>query len=228
MICKKKAIQRLIRRYKSGAQGGNPARLDAGISEIVGRLPKTHQDAAKRLVDVNAVKSNDYNNAVVKTSWEGSHPLIVEFYKHFNAALKRRGFPFFAFEFERSFERQAILLKNGVSRAGPGQSPHNWGCAVDVVHLTDYWDIPDKAWRVIGAIGHEVARKRKIPIEWGGDWGADWPRGKRGWDPAHWELSHWEQVRAKWRKAENAQMEITGSPENFRLFEQWIKADKRA
>lgn len=68
----------------------------------------------------------------------------------------------------------------------PGRSPHQFGMAVDIAHLTRAWDLTAKEWAVIGLIGKEVARKRKIRIVWGGDF-------KSIYDPAHWELADWKE-----------------------------------
>lgn len=182
----RRTIQRLIRLKANGAREGNPARLASETDTVLTRLPRTYQDAAKSLTDHNAIRTVRYANAVVKQKRDGSHPQIVEFYVRLQKELKKRGYPFYAFEFVRSDERQRTLKARGVSRAGPGQSPHNHGCAVDLIHLTRLWDLTEKEWAVIGVIGKEVARKAKIPIVWGGDWGF--------YDPAHWELEHWRDL----------------------------------
>lgn len=143
----------------------------------------THQSAAMLLVDLEYVNSLRYREKVVECDRRGSDPQIIEFYQHLNRALFARGFPFYAYEFLRSNERQAELKAKGRSKAGPGQSPHNHGMAVDVIHCKRGWDLSREEWDIVGAIGKEVARKRKIPIEWGGDWAF--------WDPAHWQLADW-------------------------------------
>lgn len=146
-----------------------------------------HQTAARGLSDRAAVQTLQYRNAVVKCSADDTHPLIAEFYRHFQKALEQRAYPLFAVEMHRSNARQVSLRDKGTSKAGPGQSPHNWGCAVDIIHLTRGWNLSKAEWDIIGLIGKEVARKRKIPIVWGGDW--------KFWDPAHWELANWRDLR---------------------------------
>lgn len=182
----RRAIQRLLRLKMESAREGNPARLASETDRVLKRLPKTYQDAAKTLTDHNAIRTVRYANAVVKQKRDGTHPQIVEFYVRLQKELKRRGYPFYAFEFIRSDDRQRTLKARGVSRAGPGQSPHNHGCAVDVIHLARLWDLTTTEWAIIGQIGKEVARKAKIPIVWGGDW--------KFYDPAHWELEHWRDL----------------------------------
>ena len=183
----RRAIQRLIRRaHSKRAAVVIPRPLRTGLDGVVNRLPKTHQAAAQALADWPVIESIDYRNAVVKTSRELAHPEIVEFYLEFNKVLRARGYPFYAFEFHRSLRRQHTLYQRGVSKAKPGESPHNYGCAVDIVHLTRKWDLTRVEWAVVGALGKEVARRRNLKIDWGGDW--------RFYDPAHWQLTNWKEI----------------------------------
>jgi len=63
--------------------------------------------------------------------------------------------------------------------------------AVDIIHATRGWNLTAKEWQVVGAIGHEIARKRNIDMEWGGDW--DGHDGRPNfYDPAHWQLKSWK------------------------------------
>lgn len=216
---RKAAIQRMLSR----AVGRRERALRALLSErdaIIERLPKTHQEAAQRLTDWPALATVDYRNKVVKTPRDNCHPQIVEFYVHLNRALAARGFPFYAFEFYRSPERQKRLKAQGVSKAGAWESPHNFGCAVDIVHAKRFWDIPVRQWSVIGAIGKEVARKRGIPIVWGGDWSF--------YDPAHWELEHWRNLRTALRDLEANGVELpTDDALRFAALEEhWRKLAK--
>jgi hypothetical protein len=148
----------------------------------------THIEAARGLIDLDTIRSVKYRARVVKERTETSHPAIVEFYRRFQKELEARGFPFVATEFFRDGPRQMDLYESGRSRAKPGQSAHNWGAAVDVVHYGRWWDLDPKEWAIIGAIGKEVARKAKIKVEWGGDWNF--------YDPAHWQLKNWKAIRA--------------------------------
>ena len=191
----RRTIQRLIRKGLSGGQKGNSAPREAEPDDFAKRLAKTHRDAAAMLTDWPTVTKSAYKNALVKTSREKSSEIIIEFTTHFLRELQKRGYPMFPFEFYRSPERQARLKKQGVSNAGPGSSPHQWGLAVDIVHFGRYWDLTRKEWEIIGAIGKEVARRRNIPIIWGGDF-------KSLWDPAHWEIAHWREIRTHKRNAE--------------------------
>ena len=60
----------------------------------------------------------------------------------------------------------------------------DYSAAVDIIHATRGWNLTKKEWDVVGAIGKELARKRNIDIEWGGDW--------KFYDPAHWQIKSWK------------------------------------
>lgn len=181
-----KGLRALVSEAGCGGSSKTPRTLTADAPKPL--LSKTHQAAAQRLTDWPALKEVSYLNKVVKTSWEGAHPLMVLFYRDLNKELAARGFPFYAHCFLRSAEAQYDAFRRGASKARPGQSPHNYGCAVDIIHAKRGWDIDREQWEVIGAIGKEVARKRGIPVVWGGDF-------QSLWDPAHWELEYWRDLR---------------------------------
>lgn len=104
------------------------------------------------------------------------------------------------FEGYRSSERQAALLKEGTTKAGPFKGPHWYGLAVDFVpdrrsNVADrtqplrhypawYWpaaDHPD--WRVLGEAAASVGLKRHIK-----------------WDKPHVESPLFEAMRAAIRQ----------------------------
>ena len=74
----------------------------------------------------------------------------------------------------RDFESQAALYSQGrtsqgkiVTNAGPGDSYHNWRCAIDVVPLVNGkadWDGSHPVWAEVGRLGEESG------LEWAGKW----------------------------------------------------------
>ena len=54
---------------------------------------------------------------------------------------------------------------------------------MDIVHASRAWNLTKKEWDVLGSIGKEIARKRNLKMEWGGDW--------KFYDPAHWQIKDW-------------------------------------
>lgn len=113
----------------------------------------------------------------------GAHPDILAFERAFIRRFKRLGVPMWAHCVQRSEATQRRHFVTGVTKARPGESPHNHGKAVDLVHGTRAWDIPKAAWDLIGHIGKEVAGQLGVKVVWGGEW--------RFYDPAHWELEDW-------------------------------------
>ncbi|GHA11869.1 hypothetical protein GCM10007989_02770 [Devosia pacifica] len=125
-----------------------------------------------------------------RADWTGSHPDVREFERLFIKRLVKIGVPMFTHECVRSNERQADLLALGHSKAGPGQSAHNFGCAIDLVHSTKAWGLSEKQWALIGHIGKELATQRGFEVVWGGDWNF--------YDPAHWELANWRELKEQY------------------------------
>lgn len=74
------------------------------------------------------------------------------------------------FEGYRTADRQAMLLRQGATKAGPWRSAHQWGMAVDfaVVDQEDvswHWPDPDsKVWRELYHAAHDIGLV--IPIKW--------------------------------------------------------------
>nr|QJB21492.1 MAG: hypothetical protein [Microvirus sp.] len=132
----------------------------------------------------------------------GVHPDMATFAQAFLRDCHRRCFPILCSELLRDGDRQDLLFKQGFSKARAGESAHNFGMAGDFFHWKRGWDLSPEEWLILGEIGMEVARKTKIPMNWGGD---DvqrekiWPP-KNGdprtydnfrWDPAHFEMANW-------------------------------------
>lgn len=114
---------------------------------------------------------------------DGAHPKILLFEKRLIRKLEKAGLPFFAHNMVRTAAEQTELYVRNVSKARAGRSPHNFGCAVDIVHSVRAWNLTKLEWQLIGHIGKEVAALNHIKIVWGGDWDF--------YDPAHWELKDW-------------------------------------
>jgi peptidoglycan L-alanyl-D-glutamate endopeptidase CwlK len=92
----------------------------------------------------------------------------------FVEAAKAKGIDLLVTSTYRDHESQAALYAQGrttpgdvVTRAKPGQSWHNYRCALDVVALVNgkpIWNKKDPIWQKIGEIG------KSCGLEWAGDW----------------------------------------------------------
>lgn len=122
---------------------------------------------------------------------DGTEADLIRFWFRFQSDAAKIQIPLRVVWGFRTHEEQTALLARGVTRAKAGQSAHNYGRALDIIHMTRAWDgMPSEGWEILGIIGKEAARKVDVQVEWGGDWQRE-KRGGLGWDPAHWQLKHW-------------------------------------
>lgn len=133
-------------------------------------------------------------NLAQRANREGAHPDILEFEKRMVRRMgKELGIPMFAHCVVRSMQQQAKEYDEGDSKAKPGQSPHNYGCAIDLIHATRAWKLSEKEWLVIGHVGQEIVKTAGlalVSLAWGGDW--------KFYDPAHWEVRDWQMVKEQY------------------------------
>ena len=100
---------------------------------------------------------------------------------------------FTVIEGHRSDERQAELLRTGMSQLGPGQSLHNAdpSLAVDIGPYYPGEGIPwnkRERWLAFGGFVLGVAAQLDIPVRWGGDWDGD----RTFWDQTFHDMPHFE------------------------------------
>lgn len=152
---------------------------------------ETYEKAALKLTDKGAVGRKRPPQA---EDYYGVHPDIVRFYQAFVYECDKRNISVKAYQFLRSEDEQNQLYVKGVTKAKAGQSPHQFGCAVDIIDRKKAWNLSRKQWEIMMSIGYEISRKKKIAVINGGDWGKpDQP--VTFWDPAHWELKNWREYR---------------------------------
>lgn len=105
------------------------------------------------------------------------HPAVQKRAAAFLAACRAQGIDLLVSSTYRDAESQQALYDQGrikpgrvVTNARPGQSWHNWRCALDVVPLRagkPVWGTTGadaELWTRIGAIG------KSCGLEWAGDW----------------------------------------------------------
>lgn len=154
----------------------------------------TYKAALRELVNRQFLASVRYSEQQLRADRPRCHPELILWEKAFIKRLKAMGVPAFCHCAYRSDEAQQQMLDAGTSRAGPGQSPHNYGLAVDIIHGTLAWELRRKAWDIVGHVGKEVAHQRGLKLEWGGDWAF--------YDPAHWQMAGWKELKdpASWKR----------------------------
>ncbi|MBB4952251.1 hypothetical protein H4S14_000293 [Agrobacterium vitis] len=138
------------------------------------------------MIDRSFIASDRHKGQHNRADRSRVHPEIVEFERVFIKRMAKLGVPMFAHCVYRSDTEQQRLYVRGNSRAKPGQSPHAYGFAVDLVHGTKAWDLTRKQWDLVGHVGKEVAASLGLHVVWGGDWSF--------YDPAHWELAGWRSL----------------------------------
>lgn len=114
------------------------------------------------------LRSSRYRDQKWRADTSGCDPDVVEFVKAFMAFMARMGIPTHADVAFVSRATQTRMYVLGQSPHLPGQSPHNTGRAVSLVHSARGRRLPSVAWEVFGHVGHEVAGKLGLRVQWGG------------------------------------------------------------
>lgn len=115
--------------------------------------------------------------------------------------MASKGWPCKISEHWRTPERQAELLARGASKAGPWRSPHQYGLAVDIVHQTLGWNVPERFWADLHGCVQVIERQYGVALEHGHTW--------RFRDSAHVELGDFRRWRDLWgpRRPSSAEMD---------------------
>lgn len=140
--------------------------------------------ARQAIVNTSACQSQRWREQQTRAVRTGVHPDILLFEKKFISKAKSMGIPLFCHAALRGDAEQTRLRNAGFSNAGAGQSPHQYGLAVDIIHGVLGWNLHRKSWDILHHIGLEVAVANSIPIKWGGHFNSIY-------DPAHWEHAEW-------------------------------------
>lgn len=153
-------------------------------------------EALRGLVNRPFLASQKQQEQQWRADRNGANPGILQFERRFVRKAADMGVPVFAHCVVRSREEQAKRKADGFSNAAPGQSPHQYGLAVDLVHSVRAWQLTPKEWQVMGHIGRQVAKSCGLKLIWGGDDPGE--ADKFSWDPAHWELVGWQTQKDKY------------------------------
>lgn len=163
--------------------------------------PDAYHAELRAMMDRAFCFSRAYVDQHMRADRIGADARITEFADKLVHKAFKLGIPLFAHCIIRGSADQNALYRRGVSKARAGESPHNFGCAVDIIHGTKAWDLSAKQWQIVGHLGRELAKSLGLAVTWGGDDpGVD---DRFDWDPAHWELSDWRDVRALYSDGED-------------------------
>lgn len=146
-------------------------------------VPDRYADAAEGMRRREYFAAERHKAQVMFTE-SGLDARLVKFARAFIETAHAHKIPLRVFCGYRSPEQQLVYYQRGTSKARPGQSPHNYGLAVDIIHVTEAWNLTNEQWKLMGVLGFEVARRQNLKLEWGGDW--------EFYDPAHWEIKGWK------------------------------------
>jgi len=94
---------------------------------------------------------------------------------------------------QRGRAEQEKAFKGGFSKAHFGQSAHNYKPAVALDVCPFPIDFNDTAkFRTIAKVFMRIAKEKKLPVRWGGDWDmdGDW-KDEKFLDWGHFELHPW-------------------------------------
>ncbi|GAA4130403.1 M15 family metallopeptidase [Aminobacter aganoensis] len=149
-----------------------------------------YSQALAGIVDTEFIKTVRYGEQQYRADALGAHPIIIEFSTLLVRRMRALGVPMFPHSIWRGEAEQNAAYRRGTSDAQYPESPHNRGCAVDVIHSRKAWDLTARQWLLIGHVGKEIAASKGWKLVWGGDWRKK-PTDEIGWDPAHWELASW-------------------------------------
>lgn len=149
--------------------------------------PGDAKAALAAIRDVPWVTSPRHQAQGWRANREGARPSLLAFEKRFIKDMHALGVPVYTHSMVRDRMEQNALFERGVSKAKFGQSPHNFGLALDIVHGVFHWNMNRDQWAIFGHVGKEAARALGLEMEWGGDW--------KFYDPAHWQFREWKQMK---------------------------------
>ena len=166
-----------------------------GPETVPGLGPTAYASELLDMIDRPFCFSEKYGTQQGRADRTGAQPEILDFEKRLVKRAYKLGIPLFAHCVNRGSAEQNKLFREGRSKARAGESPHNYGAAVDLIHGTKAWNLSTKQWLILGHLGKELAAQSGLKVTWGGDW--------KFYDPAHWELTNWREIRAQYSDGED-------------------------
>lgn len=140
------------------------SRVDQHDSEV----PEDFRAALRYLQSSRFLRTSRYQAQQWKAERRGADPALLEFERLFVSRCRELDIPVYAATVFVSEAVQNRLFVTGKSDQKAGESPHNEGLAVEILHSQYGRDLPARAWQLLGHIGEEIARRSGIPVEWAG------------------------------------------------------------
>ena len=154
-----------------------------------------YQGAMRSLINRPYLENPKYDEQQWRANREGAHPKLLQFEEAFVRKCAKMGIPVFAHCVIRTPDEQDAAYALGRSQISGKRAYAHRFAAVDIIHCNHGWNLSEKAWDILGHIGHEVAKSLSITVTWGGDWDGDGDKtDQKLYDPAHWELAFWRQM----------------------------------
>lgn len=165
------------------------------LPEGAGELPASFNEALRLMMDRPFCQSERFRNQQWRANQEGAHPKILEFADAMVRRMCKLGVPMFPHCIIRTRGEQNAAYALGHSQISGNKPYAHQFAAVDLIHGTKAWELPERCWDLVGHVGNEVARQLGIHITWGGDWDGDGIKtDQKLYDPAHWELTGWRNL----------------------------------
>lgn len=174
----------------SAAHNDDPdnARSDDRVFDVSD--PGPTWDAPARLKASNHFSTNSYLRQIERADWALCDPRLLVWSALFTEMAKKRGIPLYVHCALRNEAEQNRVYNAGNSKAKYGQSAHNIGEAVDIVHGVFHWEMNRSEWALLEVLGRlaldklnaTLKKDNKLSLTWGGSF-------KSIYDPAHWEIT---------------------------------------
>ncbi|MDM7980178.1 MAG: M15 family metallopeptidase [Rhizobium sp.] len=143
-------------------------------------------------------ESERYQGQQNRADRVGALPILLELERKVVKRFKKLGIPMFSVYVMRSRAEQAELFARKKTKAKPGESPHQYGLAFDIIHGVKGYELTDRQWLLVKHIVFETAQSLGVKLRWGGDWDGDGNiYDNQLFDPAHFEIANWREIGTK-------------------------------
>lgn len=161
-----------------------------------------------------------YNDSLVRANLNRLDPRMREYALQFINNARKKGYKVVITDSYRTMAQQSDTYAKGrtkdleggtVTQVGPGDSPHNFGMAIDFYVLDKNYNLNFNYTPEMHKQNFEAAQIGKaVGLEWGGDW-------KNFKDRPHLELPGWRKIQQNWKKATNFDRNNLQNVPNYKI-----------